>query len=89
MQNKLWITKDLLKSIEVKHRFYKSVNLQKNQSNMVYIKQLCHFFVFINDLHKAVEFSPIHHFVHNTDLLLIDKSLKKIDKYINRDFQIH
>ena len=56
---------------------------------MVYLKQLCNFFVFINDLHKAVEFSSIHHFVHNTDLLLIYKSLKKIDKHINRDFQIH
>ena len=33
------------------------------------------FILFINDLHKTVEFSSVHHFVDNTRLLLIDKSI--------------
>ena len=40
---------------------------------------------FINDLHTAVEFSSVHHFTDDTNLLLIDISLKKINKHINRD----
>ena len=46
------------------------------------------FILFISDLHKAVEFSSVHHFADDTNLLLIDKSLKKIDKHINRDFKL-
>ena len=36
------------------------------------------FILFINDLHKAVEFSSVHHFADDTNLLLIDKSLKRL-----------
>ena len=37
------------------------------------------FILFINNLHKAAEFSSwIHHFADDTNLLLIDKSLKKL-----------
>ena len=32
-------------------------------------------------------FSSVHHFSDDTNLLLIDKSLKKINKYINRDLK--
>ena len=46
------------------------------------------FILFINDLHKAVEFSSVHHFVDNTRLLLIDKSLKKINRHINKDLKL-
>ena len=46
------------------------------------------FMLFINDQHKAVEFSSIHHFADDTNLLLIDKSLKKINKHINRDLKL-
>ena len=42
------------------------------------------FILFINDLHKAVGFSSLHHFADDTNLLLIDKSLKKI----NRDLKL-
>ena len=45
------------------------------------------FLLFINDLYKAVEFSSIHHFADDTNLL-IDKSLKKINKHINRDVKL-
>ena len=31
------------------------------------------FFIFINDLHKVVEFSRVHHFVDYTNMLLIEK----------------
>ena len=44
--------------------------------------------MFINDLHKAVEFSSVHHFADDTNLFLIDKSLKKINKHINRDLKL-
>ena len=29
--------------------------------------------IFINDLHKAVEFSSVHRFADDTNLILIDK----------------
>ena len=31
------------------------------------------FVLFINDLHKAIEFSSVHHFADDTNLLLIEK----------------
>ena len=45
------------------------------------------FIVFIYDLHQPIEKSSVHHFADDTNLLLIDKSLKKINKYINRDLK--
>ena len=44
--------------------------------------------VFINDLHKSVEFSSVHHFADDTNLILTDKSMKKINKHINRDLKL-
>ena len=35
------------------------------------------FILFINDLYQAVEFSSLHHFADDTNLLLIESSLKK------------
>ena len=46
------------------------------------------FILFINDLHKAVEFSSVNHFADDTNLLLIDKSLKKINIPINRHLKL-
>ena len=46
------------------------------------------FILLINDLHKAAEFSSVHHFAGDTNLLLIDKSLKKVSKHINRDLKL-
>ena len=45
------------------------------------------FILFINDLHKSVEFSSVHHFTDNTNLILTDKSMKKINKHINKDLK--
>ena len=47
------------------------------------------FILFIIDLHKAVEFSSVHHFADAANLLLADKSLKKINKHINRDLKLN
>ena len=46
------------------------------------------FILFSNDLHKAVGFSSVHHFADDTNLLLLDKLLKKINKHINRDLKL-
>ena len=46
------------------------------------------FIVFINDFRKAVEFSSVHHFANDTNLLLVDKLLKNINNHINRDLKL-
>ena len=46
------------------------------------------FLLFINDLHKAVEFSSIHHFADDTNLIVTDKTMKKINKHRNRDLKL-
>ena len=43
------------------------------------------FLIYINNLHKAMVHCSVHHFEDDTNLLIIDKSLKKINKYINHD----
>ena len=43
--------------------------------------------LFINDLQKNIEFSIVHHFVDNTNKLLVEKSLIKV-KHINRDLKL-
>ena len=37
------------------------------------------FILFINDLHKSAEFRSVHHFTDNTNLILTDKLIKKIN----------
>ena len=46
------------------------------------------FYFVINHLDKYVEFSSFHHFDVDTNLILTDKSMKKINKYINRDLKL-
>ena len=41
------------------------------------------FIIFINDLNLPVTSSKVHHFVNDTNLLLINKSLKKTNSLIN------
>ena len=43
------------------------------------------FLIFINDLHKAIKNSDVHLFANDTNLLYLNKSLKKINKHINQD----
>ena len=46
------------------------------------------FLIYINDLNQAIKFSRMHHFADDTNLLLEDNSLKKIDKHINHDLKL-
>ena len=46
------------------------------------------FVLFINDLHKNIKFSTLHHFADNTNILLVEKSLKKLNKHMNRDLKL-
>ena len=45
------------------------------------------FLIYINDLHCAVKYCITHHFADDTNFLYVDKSLKKIQKYVNRDLK--
>ena len=40
---------------------------------------------YINDLHKAITFSKIHHFADNTNFLYESLSLENINRKINYD----
>ena len=46
------------------------------------------FLIHINDLNEAIKFRRLHHFAHNTNLLLVDNSLKKIHNPINHDLKL-
>ena len=46
------------------------------------------FILFINDLHKNIELSTVHHFADDTNILLIEKSLKNLNKHMNRDLKL-
>ena len=46
------------------------------------------FLIYINDLNQAMKFSRVHHFADDTNLLLVDNSLKNIKKNINHDLKL-
>ena len=46
------------------------------------------FIIFINDMHNSIEHSKMHHYADDTNLLLTDNSLKKINKYVNHDLSL-
>ena len=46
------------------------------------------FLIFINDLSQAIKFSRARHFADDTNLLLVDNPLKKINKHINLDLKL-
>ena len=46
------------------------------------------FIIFINDLNKSVKNSKVRHFADDTNLLLTEKSLKKINKQVNQDLAL-
>ena len=46
------------------------------------------FLIYINDLNQAIKFSRVHPFADKTNLLLVDNSLKKINKHINHDLKL-
>ena len=46
------------------------------------------FLLYINDLNTAIKHSTVHHFADDTNMLLINKSLKTINKNINHDMTL-
>ena len=46
------------------------------------------FLIYINDLNKAIKYSDEYHFTDDTNLLLSDKSLKKINRHISHDLKL-
>ena len=45
------------------------------------------FLIYINDLHKAIKFSTVHHFADDTNLLVTGKNLAVIQKQVNHDLK--
>ena len=45
------------------------------------------FLIYINDLHTAIRFCKVHHFVGDTNLRHISKSIKKLNKFVNFDLK--
>ena len=43
------------------------------------------FLLCINDLHVAIKYCKIHHFADDTNLLIIHKSMKRLNKILNID----
>ena len=46
------------------------------------------FILFINDLHLVVQYISVHQFADNTNLLFVEKSLKQLNKKVNRDLKL-
>ena len=45
------------------------------------------FLIYINDLHNAIKFSTVHHLRDNTNLLVSNSCIKKIQDQINLDLK--
>ena len=45
------------------------------------------FIIYINDLHKVIKHSIVHHFADDTNILHINKSIKKLNKLVNFDLK--
>ena len=43
------------------------------------------FLIYSNDLHKAIQYCKVHHFADDTNLFHTSKSVKNLNKQINRD----
>ena len=46
------------------------------------------FILFINDLNLAVQYSSVHQFSDDTNLLDVEKSLKRLNKKVNRNLKL-
>ena len=46
------------------------------------------FLICISDLNNVIKYTDLHHFADDTNLLLSDKPLKKINKHINHDLKL-
>ena len=46
------------------------------------------FILFINDLNLAVQYSSVHQFADDANLLVVEKSLKQFNKKVNRNLKL-
>ena len=46
------------------------------------------FLIYTNDLNNAIAHSIVHHFVYDTNITFLHKSLKKVNKFINHDLSL-
>ena len=46
------------------------------------------FIIYINDMHDAIQFSKVHHFADDTNLLFSHKNLKILRKRVNMDLKL-
>ena len=52
------------------------------------VQYLTQFFLdYINDLNHAIKFCKVHHFADDTNLLHFNKSVKRLNKYVNLDMK--
>ena len=45
------------------------------------------FLIYINDLNQAIKFCKVHHFADDTNLLHFNKSVAKLNKFVNQDMK--
>ena len=45
------------------------------------------FLIYINDLHKAIQYCKVHHFADNTNIFHTSKSVKNLNKLVNPDMK--
>ena len=45
------------------------------------------FLIYINDLHKAIQYCKVHHFADDTNLFHTNKSVKNLNKLVNHDMK--
>ena len=45
------------------------------------------FLIYINDLHEAIRYCKVHHFADDTNLFHTKKSVKNLNKLVNRDMK--
>ena len=45
------------------------------------------FLIYINDLHKVIQYCKVHHFADDIDIFHTSKSVKNLKKLVNRDMK--
>ena len=88
------LTNDWFKSYLLNRKQYVSIQgIDSDQTIMEYgvpqgsVLGPLLFLLYINDLHKAVQFSTTRHFADDTNLLIKNKSLKQLKKHLNLDLR--